>query len=441
MRSTIRIIALAAAACGLAVALAACSTGFKPGSFAVSQPGGVGPVRLHLALCTQATEPCEASEGNLQGQLSLAFAVPPGSRAPQTLTAVPGSGGSPIQYSLDPEVAARLAELEMEEEGLTWPPPGSEIVGYLSEVVKETAGENMEWTIDADFGLPDAADGGSYGGPFTVTVLTGLRLVDGEHLASRPYLCAEGEFPEFTAICQINAQAQTNVSDLKIAPPAAVHANAGETASIPFSFDFAGTASPLPSFALGATTSLPGAAVALPEAGYAPTGVDGATHRAPPASRAVTVAIPAGAAPGSYDVTITAKTPAGGVVSRTATLAVTPVPPAPAPPPAAATMKLGKVKLNKRRGTASVSVALSGPGALTVTGKKIVRARRHAAAAKTVKVTIKGRGKAKRALGRKGKAKVKAKFRFQPTAGAVITKAKSITLKKRRAHRRHRRAG
>jgi hypothetical protein len=336
------------------------------------------------------------------------------------------TGAFAIDYTRNQEVADRYAEMKGIEEK-PWPPVGTELVGYLSGVVSEKrAGEgegSWEWTIDADFGLPAMADGGSYGGPFATAVGTGWREVRETLPANRPLDCSETEpepgppFP--TTLCSVNEEATLNVSDLKISPPATVSAYVGGKAPIPFSFDFSSSVSPPPSFALAASTTLTKATISLSDGGtFAPGPIDPTTHRAPAATRTATVAVPTKAKPGTYDVTLTATTAAGGSVTQVAKLTVK-----------KPTLKLGKAKLNHADGTATLSVTVPGAGSLTISGKGVTKRKLKAAKAKTLKVQIKATGKAKTALLETGKAKIKVKITFKPQSGSAVSKAKSITLK------------
>jgi hypothetical protein len=423
MRRLLRLPILLAAVVALAVAISACAV-YKPGSFQVSQPAGIGDVRFHLALCSEdeelgGEEACNPGDRTGQAQLMLAFAVPKGSTVPATVTAAPGPGATPIVYSRNQEVADRAAELPRGEGEPPWPPPGSEIVGYLSSVIEEKEGETLEWTIDANVGLPAAADGGSFGGPIGAGLATGWRAVGEGLSADRPIDCAEGEPPAITSFCGIDEELQVGVSDLKIpAPTAVTTANLGAVASIPFSLDFASSASPPPSFALSATTTLPGAAVALPESTFVPPSLSPGS-RAPLTPRVVNVTVPADAQPGGYDITLTATAAGGGKVSQVAKLTVSKL-----------KLGFGKLKRNKAKGIATLQVKVPAAGTLTMTGRKVVKAKRSPKAATTVKLTIRAKGKAKKALNMTGKAKVKANLSFRPQSGSPVLRTRSITLKK-----------
>jgi hypothetical protein len=414
--------------------LSACAA-FKNGSLSGSQPGQIGPVRVHFELCTVSTAGagCQTNPEGGQSQYMLGVAVPQGSTAPATITAQPNGEGEPIVYARNDEVAQRLAEESGSNPAEPWPPAGSEAVGYLSSVFNEEEGQLREWTVDADFGLPSGADGGSYAGPFTPFVATGWRRVDSTHTADRPIDCSENTGEpnnEVLAECELDEEVEIGTSDLKISAPTA-SAKPGEQATLQFGLDFASTATEPPTFHLAATSSLPQAALNLSDGNFFPSTPDPETHRSVPGQEKITVSVPATAQPGTYDVTLSANTPAGGSVSQTAKLEVTKPQAPPAPPVTPAKLKLGKVKLNLAKGTAILPVGVSGAGTLTVSGKGIAKVKRTAKGPKTLKVTIKAKGKAKKTLTSTGKVKVKAKIVFKPSNGASVTKAKSITLKKK----------
>jgi hypothetical protein len=406
---------------GLAFALSACAL-FKEGSLQMSQPAGIGNVRVHFAICTDPKgSDCNPNTSKGQFQYLLGISVPKGSAPPATITAAPVAGGAPIVFSRNDQVAQEIADASAGTEK-PWPPAGSEGVGYLSSVYSEEAGVEMEWTVDADFGLPPAADGGSSGGPFSTVIFYGARGVDDGAPETRPVHCyrAGSEKAEETfAACGFAAEGSVGTSDLKIAPPAATPAYLGAKVPIAFAFDFASSAAPLPSFGLTASSTLPKAKLALPNPVFASGAPDPATHRSPAETRTVSVQVPKTAKPGLYDVTITAATPQGGTVSQVAKLKVT-----------KPKIKLGKLKLNKAKGTGTLFVKVPAAGTVTLNGKGLAKAKRTAKGPKTLKVPVKPNAKSKAQLAETGKAKVKAKVSFKPTGAAPVVKAKGLTLKK-----------
>jgi hypothetical protein len=441
VRRRSKLLVLAVAVLGLALVLSACAF-IKEGSLNVSQPAGIGSARVHFVLCTESGEGAckpnrknEPPQGNETIQYLIGIAVPKGATAPATFTAQPITPGTqPITFTRNDQVAseiaassAKLAEAELseeEEEAIEikpWPPAGLEGVGYLSGPVEEEEGSLDEWGIDADFGLPVPSDGSPFTGPFATGIAEGAREITPEHPASAPVHCFrfEGGSEEGDAICSPTVEeAQVGTADLRIAALSTAPVYVGGKASLPFGLNFGSTAN-APSFNVTATSTLPGAAVTVSAPSFTPPAVDPGTHRSS-GTETVTVAVPPTAQPGVYEVTITAKTAAGGSVSQVAKFEVTkPV------------LKLGKAKLNKKKGTAKLAVGVPSAGTLTISGKGIVKVQRKPTGPATLKVTIKAKGKAKKKLTSTGKAKVKAKVVFQPANGAAVTAAKKITLKKK----------
>jgi hypothetical protein len=424
----------------LVVAVSGCVY-FKPNSLTVAQPGGIGSVKVHFELCTEPVPSCEPSEGEEPVQYLLAIAVPPGSTPPQTITAAPRNGGSPILFTLNEEVAREFeaasptVQKVLGEEGVPpeaksliggpFPPAGLQGVGYLSAPISEPAGPTLEWSVDADFGVPVAADGSPFTGPFAAGIALGIRGVAPEAPENRPVQCArpaEGEEPpKGAAICGGTAQqAQVGTSDLRIAGPSkATEVFVGGSAPVKFKLNYAATGTTIPSFALKAGTSLKGGKASVASgASFVPGLVDPASHRAPTATSEAKVKVPKGAKPGTYEVTLTGTAPQGGTAAAVAKVKV--VKPK---------LKLGGVKLNKANGTAALTVRVPGAGTLTVTGKGIVKAKKKAKKAKKLKITVKAKGETKAQLEATGKAKVKAKLSFKPKSGITVKKSKSITLK------------
>ena len=435
VRRRSKFLVLAVAVAGLALALSACAF-FKPGSLSVSQPGGIGNARVHFVLCSTTLEgedlECGPSQSEEEGQLQylLGIAVPKGSSAPATIMGTPSGSAAPIVFTRNDQVASEIAaaataeaETETEEFGGGWPPAGLEGVGYLSGVVNEAGGAQFEWTIDADFGLPTEPGGAPFAGHFAASPALGIRSVEPGHSPDRPVHCwrpAPSSSPaEDDAFCVPSEElAETGTSDLKIAAAPTASVFVGGNAALQFPMNFASTAG-LPTFNVSAGSSLPGATTAVSAPSLTAPAPDSSTHRSS-GSETVTVSVPSSAAPGVYDVTITATTPQGGTATQVAKLEVT-----------KPSLKVGKAKLNKRNGTAKLSVGVPGAGTLTASGKGVVKAQRKATGPKTLKLTIKAKGKAKKKLNSTGKAKVKVKLVFKPENGAPVTKTKSIVLKKK----------
>jgi hypothetical protein len=232
---------LALLAAGVLVLVISGCAYFKTGSLAVSQPAAVGSVRVHFVLCTTGKEICSANEDNETVQYLIGIAVPSGSTPPASFTAVPLKGGAPITFTRSDEVASEMAAAaaslqklfagagtpkEKEEAeavkallGGEWPPAGMQGVGYISGAVTEAENANLEWSVDAEFGLPTAAGGAPFTGPFGTAIAYGFREVSGTMPSSRPVHCIRYEegvtSKEGDAFCGGTVQqVQTGTSDL-----------------------------------------------------------------------------------------------------------------------------------------------------------------------------------------------------------------------------------
>jgi hypothetical protein len=423
------------AAAAVAVVVSGCAF-VKPGSLSVSQPGGVGTVRVHFVLCTVGGEVCGVNTESTETLQYLAgIAVPAGSTPPASFTATPVGAGLPITFTRDDLVASEMtassATLEAlystavtpkeKEEaqqlkaflGGAWPPAGLQGFGYISGPVLEVEGQNLEWSVDADFGVPAAAGGAPFTGPFATGIAFGFREVTAKQPASRPVHCIrfqKGVEPsEGDAFCGgTSQQGQTGTSDLTIsAPKKTPQAFVGGSADVGFPLKFASTAASSPSFTLSATTTAKGGKAKPGSKSFKPGKVNAKTHLAPNATGDVTVSVPRGIKPGTYKVTLAAKTAQGGTATGTAKFKV--VKPK---------LKLGAARANAN-GTATLKVKVPGAGKLTVSGKGIATVRKKAKKAKTLSVTITPTG----AGGR-----VKVKATFKPTSGISVSKSKTIQL-------------
>jgi hypothetical protein len=438
-RPALALIAVAA----VALVVSGCAL-FKPGSLTVSQPGGIGSVRIHFTLCTaslEGTEICGSNDETTTLQYLVGIAAPPGSVPPATFTATPVGGGAPMVFTRNEEVAPQLAansgtfaklleeigppenpEEEQEKKlleeivGTAWPPSGLQGFGYLSAPVVELDKAKGEWSADADFGLPTAADGGPFAGPFATAIAYGVRLIDAEKSASRPVRCAlleEGSMPNPSeALCLGGVQkAQIGTADLRIAGPTKpVGAFVGGSGQLSYSLKYAGTPPAVPTFSLSGTTTAKGGKVKPASKAFTPAG--------PTAKSKVTVSVPKKTKPGTYQVTLNATTPQGGVATGVGKLKVT-----------KPKIKFGGVKLNPGNGTATLKVKVPSGGKLTVSGKGVAKATKKSKKKKTLKVKIATKGSSSNQLETAGSLKVKIKAKFKPSSGIAVTKTKSIVLK------------
>jgi hypothetical protein len=419
----------------------------KPGSFSVSQPGGVGAARVHLILCTaEEFFACGPNEESEDLQYLLGIAVPPGSNPPASFTATPIGGGSPIVFNKNDEVASQVAASSAQWEALlnsaetpkekeeaekfrqivggTWPPNGLQGVGYLSGPVAEVEKQTIEWSVDADFGLPSDPGGSPFVGPFASALAIGYRGVSPSQSPSRPVRCAkfeEGKEPDQSeAVCLgTTQQSQVGTSDLRIAGPKKPgEAFVGGSGDVAFSMKFGSTAGAVPTFALSATTAAKGGKAKPKATSFKPGAVNATTHLSPNGTAKVTVTVPKKLKPGTYQVTLSAKAPQGGTVSGTGKLKV--VKP---------TLKFGATKIDASKGTATIKVKVPGAGKVTVSGKGIKKTKKKAKKKGTVKLKVQATGSTAAFLATTGSAKVKLKVVFKPKSGVSVSKKKNITLK------------
>jgi hypothetical protein len=250
-------------------------------------------------------------------QVLLGYRVPAGASSPASFAA------GRLTFTPDSSYTAELQRLAPAAAGFRW-------FGYASRAFvydPGAPGQLTRVTAAAPFELPRNPDGTPFEGPFRYRVVVGFRgllitpgpLRCGDDLfeyVDLDYICVDAPSP---ATLGTNRSVQTR--DLTLAPGSEVTVRPGETATVRYTARYAGAPA---TFGVSAGTGLPGA-TAAPSAGSL-TPADGSVN---PLS--VNVAVPAGAAPGRYPVTLTA---ALGGRSRTGTgTIVVPAPPSPPPPP------------------------------------------------------------------------------------------------------------
>lgn len=320
---------------GVAVALSGCVV-FAVPSPSQSSPGS--PMVLNASLCASGSSGCTANGNsmipatafdNVTGQVMLGYRVPAGTVAPPSFL----SAQSVLAFALSPSYAAELQRLAPAPPGQTW-------VGYISNTQQYAKAAPIQADLTSpSFELPTNADGSPFAPPFKVAQVVGSRTVNGAFGAGRPVSCG----PSLTEIFDEDPDTPTAafeicVDDSVPAPltgdtslptrdfgilkaGASGSARQGTLASVPFTVRYAGTTTPLASLALSATTTLPGA-VAAPNPGTLLPGSDSSTVVP------VAIGIPSNAAPGTYDVTLTAKAVLGLSRVTTGKLVVTALPPA-----------------------------------------------------------------------------------------------------------------
>lgn len=226
-------------------------------------------------------------------------------------------------------------------------PAGYHWVAFVSNQLDFTSGgaSFAPWTLTAHYELPRGADGSPFVSPLPVRVDVGearyatptsTPLSGGDDVSA--YCDSPGALVDVYSTDQVSScvpdrseTVHVDTTDLGVLTPAAPAVPPGSTATLHFPLRFSGLPASGTTFALQAGSNLPGATVAAadpswtPQAGDAPPGGGPfLVHDEP-----VTVAVPAGATPGTYSVTLAAGI-AGRVRQAVGSLVVRPGPPGPA---------------------------------------------------------------------------------------------------------------
>lgn len=295
-----------------AVALAAIGGAVLASSGCVSldnvfadQDDDIGDVVIFGTACQSGSTGCSGNDivdfdlsgGTGTGQLMVGYRVPLTVTPPATIT-----GDAPaVTFAASPTYAAELERLRPAGPGRRW-------AGYLSTTI-DVGAADKNIALQARFALQQGADGGPFVGPLPYRAVIGSRAVDDANPADRPVQCGadlDGAGPGFTVcvdsplLATIDGPDQTEgTRDLGILTGATGSGPAGTTVTVPFTARFAGTSNAGVNFALSAATTVPGGTVVVTPGSLLP-----ATDSTNPVS--VAVAVPAGTAPGNYDVTLTA---------------------------------------------------------------------------------------------------------------------------------------
>jgi hypothetical protein len=298
---------------GVATLASGCAvvSGFGP----VDQVNVIGNVEATVNICASGSTPnCPNGLSTLAaGTSSVQLLI--GLRAktervafPATLTSVSPA----VTFAASPSYTAELQRLS--------PAPAGHWAGYISQTLNYTAGSGAQ-TVSPKMvlSLPRGADGSPFKGTVSVEILVGSRLVTPSAPDNRPVTCGgslSGGSEDSTTICHDGSGGfGLGTRDLGVLAAAAETTVQGGLASLAFPLRYAGTASPQANFSLVASSTLPGALFAVTPDTYLPP-TDGS------AQARVAVGVPAGARPGTYDVTLTARLGNGQARSATAKLTV-----------------------------------------------------------------------------------------------------------------------
>ncbi len=333
-RGRIRLVAVVAALC-IVPLMAGCvvlrTVGLGP------QQDVIGDFPVTITACASGSAGCDqnglsgvpALTGT--GQILLAVLADENTSIPSSLVS---TGPEALAFAPSPSYAAELQRLDPA-------PPGKRWLGFISQAVDFQAGTGPQaFTVNFLMRLRRGADGAPFSGRLggsggqglaTITAV-GVRAVSPAGPASRPVACGPSlyklhdEVPppstgdDVWVICADSTSDSNEVArDLGVLDGAVATGQAGGVETLPFLVRYAGPATPAADFRLSASTQLPGATAAVTPATLVPASNS-------PNLVSVAVGIPAGARPGKYEVTLTARLANGQVRSGTGTLTVLPGP-------------------------------------------------------------------------------------------------------------------
>jgi hypothetical protein len=300
------------------------------------QSTSMGPVTLTVSACANGAPGCSASAntGSIynflldgedhDGQMLFAVRLPDGATPPDALNASLGGGGT-LGFGRSASFETQLQTLEPAPAGERW-------WGYLSAAFTYSKASSQSFTVSFPVSIPRAADGGPYPSPLKWRPAVGTRYADnGSYPSARPVYCG----PETSDLYNgFHEQGQAGSTVICIDSPdasstrgflgapivdfgltgTAVTASAGSTVTATFLARRSGSPDPSTTFDLAASSGVPGGSVTIDRT-TASLGGDSTTPVL------ATVTVPAGTAPGSYPVTLTAT--AAGKPTRSATSTVT----------------------------------------------------------------------------------------------------------------------
>ena len=310
-RKGIRLVAAAALA-GVATLASGCAV--VSGFMSTGQVNVIGDMEGTANVCASGSTNCGNGFSGLtaidgSGQLLVGLRARDDVELPASLPRV----GPVMTFAASPTYTAELQRLSPAATGTRW-------AGYISPTLTySTTSGAQSLSFKIVEALRRGADGSPFKGPIFTNVVVGARLVTPTAPEGRPVTCG-------SALTTVNQQDTTicmdgsggfgdGTRDLGVLAAAARTAVPGELASFTFPLRYAGTASPQADFALTASSTLPGSLFAVTPDTYLPPDDGSAQAR-------VAVGVPAGARPGSYDVTLTARLGNGQMRSATAKLTV-----------------------------------------------------------------------------------------------------------------------
>ena len=348
------------------------------------QQDTIGGVNIGAVVCASGSTDCPGNGNSsaavsdntdLPMQLMVGYRVSAGAVAPATLRFFDDDGLGPL-FTRD---AAYTAELQR----LAPAPAGEEWFGYLSsQFTFNGVSSPKSVPILTRFGLP-SNNGLPFTSPFRLQVVVGFRLITADSPASAPVACGTSLTTANNLTVCVDSPVAANIGssvsaptrDMGVKAGAAQTIAAGQVASLPFILQFGGPVSPTFLFGLSATTTIPGASAAVTPSSVVPANND-------PTTAIVSVPVPAGTAPGTYPVTLTATL---GTQTRIATSSIV-VPGPPGGPgggttgglPSLSNLSVSPKSIFRFRGAkpATLKVTLAQAGTLKVAVTRAAQGRR-----------------------------------------------------------------
>ena len=292
----------------LAVALGGC---VSISAESARQLDEVGDVELTTVLCASqvnsgvscpASNTSEITDGDSY-QLLMGYRLPSNSAPPESIAA------TDVALTL-----SRSTSYTAELEALAPAPAGQRWVGYISPpFVYDALQTDQSATIVARILLSRGADGKPFPAPFRYRTVVGYRQAGEE--PNRAVRCGErlsssNSTEQTTCMTSpteddLATDLSLQTRDLGIIAGASGSVPRGGSGTVPFNVAYDGEGAS-PSFALSASTTVPGGTAGLASASVAPASA-GSTIVP------VTVTVPDSTAPGTYEVTLTASHPGGQV--------------------------------------------------------------------------------------------------------------------------------
>jgi hypothetical protein len=243
----------------------------------------IGDVEISTTFCTSSdterdSRACAAYTLPHRGELLVAYRVPDGSALPEELT---DDGG--VRHFTRSESYTTYMRESYPEDGMHW-------VGYVSDPHSTNAGDQYAFTVSPEVTLP--APGAPFAGPLRYQVVGGYRAVNGDDPG--PVDCDDTDTTDCTSTGVAAEDSSQPTRDLAVLPggdPPVVEA--GGRVAVPFDLRFAGSGGENVAFSLSASEG------ALSQQTLSPA-ADSDN------SLTVDVAVPAGTAPGDYEVSLTA---------------------------------------------------------------------------------------------------------------------------------------